>query len=127
MFKTPHNIEEITICPNHRSVLGVGWSRGSNTRCRIPKEVSSVLENLEDGAKKDQIKYQFEQSKNKIGAWKAHILRCINQDQARLDILKNLGPLCTLGSRLGHEVSAQNVSRGTDRVIGLENMVSAGT
>ena len=40
MFKTPHNIEEITICPNHRSVLGVGWSRGSNTRCRIPKEVS---------------------------------------------------------------------------------------
>ncbi|CAB4000825.1 RNA-directed DNA polymerase from transposon X-element, partial [Paramuricea clavata] len=54
--------------------------------------VSSVLESLEDGAEKDQIKYQFEQSKNKIGAWKAHILRSINQDQARLDILKNLGP-----------------------------------
>jgi hypothetical protein len=51
-----------------------------------------VLESLEDGAEKDQIKYQFEQSKNKIGAWKAHILRSINQDQARLDILKNLGP-----------------------------------
>ena len=40
MFKTPHNIEDITICPSHRSVLGVRWSRGSNTRCRVPKEVS---------------------------------------------------------------------------------------
>ena len=40
MFKTPPDIEEITICPNHRPLLGVGWSRGSNTRCRIPKEVS---------------------------------------------------------------------------------------
>ena len=46
MFKTPHNIEEITICPNHRSQLGVGWSRGSNTRCRIPKEISGHKEKL---------------------------------------------------------------------------------
>ena len=34
MFKTPQKIEEITICPNHRSQLCVGWSRGSNMRCR---------------------------------------------------------------------------------------------
>ena len=46
MFKTPHNIEEITICLNHRSQLGVGWSRGSNTRCRIPKEISGHKEKL---------------------------------------------------------------------------------
>lgn len=46
MFKTPHNIEEITICPNHRSQLGVGWSRGSNMRCRIPKEISGHKEKL---------------------------------------------------------------------------------
>jgi hypothetical protein len=51
-----------------------------------------VLESLGDGAEKDQIKYQFEQSKNKVDAWKAHILRSINQDQSRLDILRNLGP-----------------------------------
>ncbi len=46
MFKTPHNIEELTICPHHRSVLGIGWSRGSNTRCRVPKEVSGHTEKL---------------------------------------------------------------------------------
>ena len=46
MFKTPNNKEEITICPNHRSQLGVGWSRGSNTRCRIPKELSGHKEKL---------------------------------------------------------------------------------
>ena len=58
--------------------------------------MSLVLESLEDGAEKDQIKYQFEQLTNKIDAWKAHILRSINQDQARLDIIQNLGPQSTL-------------------------------
>ncbi len=51
-----------------------------------------MLESLGNGAEKDQIKYQFEQSKNKVDAWKAHILRSINQDQSQLDILQNLGP-----------------------------------
>lgn len=40
MFKAPHNIEELTVCPNHRSVFGVGWSRSSNTRCRMPSQIS---------------------------------------------------------------------------------------
>lgn len=30
----------MTICPNHRSKLGIGWSRGSSTRCRVPEEIS---------------------------------------------------------------------------------------
>ena len=38
-FKTPKDIDDLTICPTHRSNLGVGWSRGSNSRCRVPKEV----------------------------------------------------------------------------------------
>ena len=58
--------------------------------------MSSVLESLEDGAEKDQIKHQFEQLTNKIDAWKVHILRSINQDQARLDIIQNLGPQSAL-------------------------------
>ncbi|PFX20277.1 hypothetical protein AWC38_SpisGene15301 [Stylophora pistillata] len=28
------------ICPNHRTKLGSGWSRGSSTRCRVPEEIS---------------------------------------------------------------------------------------
>ena len=30
LYKAPKNIQEITICPNHRSTLGVGWSRDPN-------------------------------------------------------------------------------------------------
>ena len=33
---------------------------------------------------------------NKINTWKAHILHSINQDQARLDIIQNLGPQSAL-------------------------------
>jgi hypothetical protein len=40
LFRAPRNIDELTVCPHHRSTLGVGWSRGSNTRCRVPKQFS---------------------------------------------------------------------------------------
>jgi hypothetical protein len=39
MFSMPENITEITICPAHRSLLGIGWRRGSQ-RCRVPQEMS---------------------------------------------------------------------------------------
>ena len=39
IFETPKDIDDFTNCPTHRSKLGVGWSRGSNSRCRVPKEV----------------------------------------------------------------------------------------
>ena len=32
-------VDDFTICPIHRLNLGVGWSRGSNRRCWVPKEV----------------------------------------------------------------------------------------
>ena len=40
IFKTPKDIDDLTICSTHRSNLGVGWSRGSNSRRTVPKEVS---------------------------------------------------------------------------------------
>ena len=40
IFDRPPNISVFTICPSHRYNLGIGWSRGSNTRCRVPKELS---------------------------------------------------------------------------------------
>ena len=41
IFETPKDIDDFTICPIRRSNLGigVGWSRGSISRCRVPKEV----------------------------------------------------------------------------------------
>ena len=41
IFETPKDIDDFIICPNHRSNLGTGvrWTRGSISRCRVPKEV----------------------------------------------------------------------------------------
>ena len=41
IFETPKDIDGFTICPTHISNLstGVGWIRGSISRCRVPKEV----------------------------------------------------------------------------------------
>ena len=40
IFETPKDIDDFTNCPTHRSNLGVGWNRGSSSRCRVPKEMS---------------------------------------------------------------------------------------
>ena len=39
IFETPKDIDDFTNCPTHRSNLGVGWNRGSSSRCRVPKEM----------------------------------------------------------------------------------------
>ena len=39
-FSQPIKCSTMTICPNHRLNLGVGWSRGGNTRCRVPEAMS---------------------------------------------------------------------------------------
>ena len=38
IFETPKDIDDFTNCPTHRSNLGVGWNRSSNSRCSVPKE-----------------------------------------------------------------------------------------
>ena len=40
----------MTISPNHRLKPGVGWSRGGNTRCRVPEPMSG---HGKDGQKKE--------------------------------------------------------------------------
>ena len=37
----PVNIHSMTICPSHPAKLGLGWTRGSSTRCRVPSEISN--------------------------------------------------------------------------------------
>ena len=38
-FRTPVNIQEMTICPLHFERLGIGWRR-SLRQCSVPKELS---------------------------------------------------------------------------------------
>ena len=40
IFTAPCDISDMTICPAHRSSLGIGWRRGSQ-RCRVPETLSS--------------------------------------------------------------------------------------
>ena len=39
IFTIPSHISDMTICPAHRSSLGIGWRRASE-RCRVPAELS---------------------------------------------------------------------------------------
>ena len=38
-FAKPINFSEITVCPLHRSSLGIGWRRASRL-CSVPQDVS---------------------------------------------------------------------------------------
>ena len=41
IFTRPDDITSTSICPLHRAKLGVGWTRGASTRCRIPPILSN--------------------------------------------------------------------------------------
>lgn len=60
-------------------------------------EIDSALKDLLiDNEEKKEMVYVFAQSKKNIHAWKAHLLRAINQDEARLNILQDLSPTSVL-------------------------------
>ena len=41
VFERPKDVDIWTICPLHRSRLGLRWTRGGNTKCRIPAQMSN--------------------------------------------------------------------------------------
>lgn len=49
-----------------------------------------------DSEEKKEMEFVISQSKKNIQAWKAHLLRAINQDEARLNLLHDLDPASTL-------------------------------
>ena len=56
----------------------------------IRTTITSHSSNLYNTEQRDDLIYDFEMSKNKIFAWKCHILRGINQEYAKQDALRNL-------------------------------------
>lgn len=57
----------------------------------VVTEIETCLENVDISCdEKEELKYVVSLAKKRIEAWKAHLLRSINQDEARLDVLKNL-------------------------------------
>ncbi|XP_015753959.1 PREDICTED: uncharacterized protein LOC107333644 [Acropora digitifera] len=41
IFTRSEKVNAMTICPLHRAKLGLGWTRGASTRCRIPPSLSN--------------------------------------------------------------------------------------
>ena len=52
-------------------------------------EIESVLDDIPI-EEKEEMKYIVTQAKKNIEAWKAHLLRSVNQDQGRLEILDKM-------------------------------------
>ena len=40
LYKTEESIKSMTVCPHHRAILGISWTRGRGTRCRVPQAIS---------------------------------------------------------------------------------------
>ena len=57
----------------------------------IFQDIESVLETIEIPLEqREELKYIITQSRGNIEAWKAHLFRSVNQDEARLDVLNSL-------------------------------------
>ena len=56
----------------------------------IDRAVQEITENSAGADIKEELTFLVIQAKKNILAWKAHLLRSINQDEARLDILDAL-------------------------------------
>ncbi|KAL9952012.1 hypothetical protein ACROYT_G044785 [Oculina patagonica] len=50
---TEANLSELTICPRHRSTLGIGWRRGSN-KCQVPPPIPKHDEEVQKLAKAER-------------------------------------------------------------------------
>ena len=53
-------------------------------------EIQEVLGSVDCDEERGEIEYEISEARQNIQAWKAHLLRSINQDAARHEILKNL-------------------------------------
>lgn len=60
-----------------------------STLSEIESALTTQTSNLLPSAK-EELTFVLKQSKVNILAWKSHILRCIHQDAARIDVLENL-------------------------------------
>ena len=60
-----------------------------STLCEIESALIAQAENLSPGVN-EELAFTMKQAKANIFAWKAHILRSINQDAARVDVLESL-------------------------------------
>jgi hypothetical protein len=70
---------------------------------------------------KEELEFTVKKAKQDILAWKAHLLRNINQDEARLDIIEALKRNINLaGGRLGHEIYPTKIKEESNGLVWQE-------
>ena len=65
------------------------------------KMMAMNLEHLSKGHIHEELAFMTEKEKRDIIAWKSHLLRLVNQDKARLDILQDLDGTSVLLVQIG--------------------------
>ena len=83
----PEDVIYITVCDHEHDA--------KCDRCELLptvfSEIKTAVSNVDCSAEeRDEMEYEISQSIQSIQAWKAHLLRAINQDAARHEILENL-------------------------------------
>ena len=94
-IKVPNVVR--SIIPEHIVLQYVSYCRDTgftpmsrSTLCKVLKVCSASTRKSLQGEERDEMDYEISQSKQSIQAWKAHLLRSVNQDAARHEILQNL-------------------------------------
>ena len=101
---------------------------GHHLRCYICEDLKDVMNDikhqiLESSASmytkeyQEDLVYDLEQARTDILQWKAHILRLVNQDKAKQDIISNLNDSCLGGNGLGDEILANEVQGEAVRLV----------
>lgn len=65
------------------------------------KMMAMNLEHLFKGQIHEELAFMTDKTKRDIIAWKSHLLRLVNQDKARLDILQDLDDTSVLLVQIG--------------------------
>ena len=70
-------------------------------------DITAAIEALAADELKEEQRFVMGRAKQDIVSWKAHLLRSVNQEEARLDIANELDD--TFSSGLGYEVPSEEV------------------
>ena len=81
--------------------------------CDVEEVMSHVTTTTEE---LEELKFIVEQAKSSILVWKAHLLRSVNQDEARVDAVEELSKYSVL-LVLGNEVLATSIQREPDQLV----------
>ena len=80
--ETPKDIDDFTNCPTHKSNLGVGWNRCSNSRCRVPQEMS--------GHGKGRVESISKADKGMASVYHRYYSRCLENSYNRSSVSRLL-------------------------------------